>query len=897
MPQFFTSTLGCLIAASLTVSPVDPVGVQGPRIEYELVPGQVAVGGWRWAELERAAHPDAKPSPAPAAWAASRKVWLQRSEEGLRIRATWMLESVEEGWWMGPVIGSIAGLRVEHLRLDGRDVGLTHSSEGIEVGFRMPARRSAKLELMAFVPAEALVGGVDGGIELWLLPAVRGEVALIGDPVEGHAPQLSADAQPRRMVDGEFWAAEGQLVLDWVPSREGVEGPERTLAVAQCATGLTFGDGEVRGEARISWLLRRGELGHVSIDVSELGPDLDVRGSNVHAWKREGQRIEIELKEPSEGRIDVDLRWSRTLPGGAESSLQAPRLAAGQVYRQESYLQVARDGELEVIPKLRGWEARAQAQVPDWAGGHVQGAVTSSFSRQGAERGSSFGLLRFRPLSAPPVVVDVAAYEVATTQEGRGLVQARYDVRNERASHLGLSLPQGARLLGVRVAGEAVAPARLSGAASGDWRVPLIRSLESVKGTLSFPVEVIFLVESDAWGKKESRALELPALDAPVAVSRVRVYLPPKYENRLELGNAHRVADFSQGDGISYGMGIAAAPAQLGRADELYREALAGWMDNDFRRTQASLDALEELGARNANTEGLQANLDLVQGGELAKADEDDSGGQAEVVSRRIRDQASVRAAEDRREFDRKAKEAQKLEMEGDYDKAELKLAEAKELGERLVHLEQAESQEQVVYNQSLSSSSARVADKKKRKVSRERVATRSGGRRSAEPVTITAVETEKNLPVGASTSRDFTAVVDITPTGSKDAAGVSLAGTTAAESTYTVEGAAASAPMPRARASRGSGLRFFGRSTSKKKRRRSADSPASVATASPAALPAKAVVADPNAALAGPVATASSVSVHIPAIGEAVLYQHMLLPAGESLSVQLQARRQKKSD
>ncbi|HLT36892.1 MAG TPA: carboxypeptidase regulatory-like domain-containing protein, partial [Enhygromyxa sp.] len=51
-------------------------------------------------------------------------------------------------------------------------------------------------------------------------------------------------------------------------------------------------------------------------------------------------------------------------------------------------------------------------------------------------------------------------------------------------------------------------------------------------------------------------------------------------------------------------------------------------------------------------------------------------------------------------------------------------------------------------------------------------------------------MEEAKQLPVGSNTSRDFTAVVDIAPTASRDAAGISLAGTTGAESKYTVEGA-----------------------------------------------------------------------------------------------------------
>jgi len=66
-----------------------------------------------------------------------------------------------------------------------------------------------------------------------------------------------------------------------------------------------------------------------------------------------------------------------------------------------------------------------------------------------------------------------------------------------------------------------------------------------------------------------------------------------------------------------------------------------------------------------------------------------------------------------------------------------------------------------------------------------------------ADTSTTTSVDMEqaKNLPVGGSTSRDFTAVVDLAPSASRDSAGISLAGTSGAESKYTVEGANVSSP------------------------------------------------------------------------------------------------------
>jgi hypothetical protein len=86
------------------------------------------------------------------------------------------------------------------------------------------------------------------------------------------------------------------------------------------------------------------------------------------------------------------------------------------------------------------------------------------------------------------------------------------------------------------------------------------------------------------------------------------------------------------------------------------------------------------------------------------------------------------------------------------------------------------------------------------------------------------------------------------------------------------------------------------GRSAGKQRRPRKAPEGAAAPAQKPEEPMAVAPAPDPNAALAGPVATASAVTIHIPAVGEAVLYQHMLLPEGKTLTVHLEARRHKPS-
>ncbi len=848
--------------------------VLGPGEDAEPGMRQVAIEFSRWEALRAIAEAEFEAPRPPGPFAATRDVTLARSDQGLRITATWRIDAVAGGLWTGLLVGPLAGMRVEAVRFRGRELGVTSTAAGEEVTLELADRSSGTLELIAFVPSDALPESGEA-LALWLMPAVRGELRLAGFAEPERVAELVVAGQARRELEGSFWAGEAELLVRHVDASVRVEGPEQPLALAQIALGLTFGAGELRGRAHASWLLRRGELATVSLDASGLGNDLELSGPNVHEWTRVGDRIDIVLKAAVDDRIDVDLRWTQALSSEAEAHVAAPRLVAGQAYRSESFLQIGRDDDLEVLPALAGWSTLASTELPAWAGGYVQGNATASFRHERDDASDRFDVLRFVPVAGPPVMIDVAAYAIATTREGRSLVQARYDVRNERASHLAVELPAGARLLGATVDGEAVTPSREAGTGTrGDtWRVPLVRSLESVKGSLSFPVELIYLGEDDEgeWDAKERRDLQLPALDAPVAVSRVTLHLPPGYHNRVDVGDHGRVAAFSEGEGITYGLGIAADPVAIAQADELYRSAVEGWMANDFDRAQSSLDELARIGANNENIAGLQANLDLVNGRGVKDGNEA-SGGQTAVVSRRIKDQAKRRAADDQWALREKTKQAEDLETQGDYEKAEKTLAEAQAIGERLALLEQDESKEQVAYNESLSSSSARVAKKKKEKAGRETLANRADGDFKSKPEPPPIEPSPDYVVEGAN--------IEATTTTTTTVSGITIDQEMRVDIPVAVSRDAQQLVQVMPGSSRRQGR---GRGPSKRKHApRHADAPASIMQAP----------ADPSAALAAPLATASAVTIHVPAIGEVVTYQTMLQPEGKAPIVHIEARR-----
>jgi hypothetical protein len=627
--------------------------------------GSVELSGDTWRELAFPEVPE--PAPAPGPRIADRSVQILPVEDGLELRARWLVETDEPGWMHGVLLGP--GAHLEAVTWNGRPAVFAALSSGTVIAGWVEDR--VEITLHGFLPGDPSTKAVP----LRLLPSVRGSIVV---EAEDLTVRPGGDERPVVVVDGRFATGAEHLEVALAPPPERERG---TVAIAHAGVGVTVGDAEARGRAHLVWELRRGRLEAVAFRAVGVGPDLEVVGDNVRSWRRTGDRVEVELQAPVEQRLELEVRWTSAVPGGTEASLPLPRIEPLEAWRADAALQLARDGEVEVVPELTGWSSIPAAELPEWSRGLIEGTPTASFRAAGSA-GGMLGLFRFQPVAMPPVVVDVASYTVATTEEGRLLGRAHYEVRNERAVHLRVVPPPGSRIIGVRVGGETALP--ISDGGSG-WLVPLLRSVETVEGLLSFPVEVTLLGEEVPWDPRVERRLALPVVDAPIAVSRTTVYLPPGYRHRRRAGDGDVVETFTEGHGITYGFGVGDVGAA--RADALFQQAVSSWMANEFDEAQGWLDELGDMGAESENIERLQSNLDLVEG--RFQAD-----GAVIVQERRVREQARARGLKKEQaqgDYERQAEEAYRA---GDLESAEEYFRSALEIGKTLEKLEQEEAVE-----------------------------------------------------------------------------------------------------------------------------------------------------------------------------------------------------------
>lgn len=644
----------------------------------------VELDGWRWSALR---EPKVADEPLPPPVVTARDVRIRPANDEVRFDGTWSIDVPEPGWFEVRLAGP--EVLIAEASWQGRPVPLLDTPDGPHVAIELTGPGVLRLRgVKAGDPTR-------GPVMLDLLPAAVGRVR-VDTAME---PVLTAHG-PVVRLGGESWCGSSGLALalqDPAPPS-----PRPDLAVATAALGLTVGEGTYDARARVRWEVRSGVLGAVAVDVPGAGSDLAVSGATVASWTRSGDTVSVTLREPEDRLVELELSWSAPVPGGDEAKLAVPALSPRGAFRTESTVQLARDGEVEVVPELSAWAPIPFADLPEWGRGLVVGAATATFAATGAP-GGQLSLLRFTPVSGPPTFVDVATITAALTDHGTVLMRAHYAVRNDRSPHLRFTAPPGSLVIGARVAGDTARVAK-----TGDtWLIPLGKSVETVEGLLSFPVEVTLLLRGDAWERREERGLPLPVVDAPVAVTRATLYLPAGYENLAEPGTGDVVADWTEGEGITYGEATGAAA----EAEVLMQEAVQAWMSNEFDAAQGLLDQLEDVGGFDENARRLQSNLDVITGKAEGQYDA--------TLERRVKEQAKARSLDEAREQEEALKQAESSYLSGDYKAAEENYGKALELGKKLDLLEQSESVEVETRNMMLetrleaSSSAARQVEEK----------------------------------------------------------------------------------------------------------------------------------------------------------------------------------------
>jgi hypothetical protein len=131
--------------------------------------------------------------------------------------------------------------------------------------------------------------------------------------------------------------------------------------------------------------------------------------------------------------------------------------------------------------------------------------------------------------------VEEARYQVLMSADGKELVQARYAVRNNQRNFVKVTLPAGATVWSVTLAGRPIRPGQ---SPDGSLLLPLEKSRGGDEAP-AFAVEILYLTKASAWNDKGREKVTLPALDLPISRSGLLLYYPPLFRVSAEPGTFH----------------------------------------------------------------------------------------------------------------------------------------------------------------------------------------------------------------------------------------------------------------------------------------------------------------------------------------------------------------------
>lgn len=502
-----------------------------------------------------------------------------------------------------------------------------------------------RLQLGPDLPAEVVLSGVlhapGHALRLEVLPAARQRVSV-------DAPGLAVEVEG---AVGEVLLPTGSLVARWAPPAP-VSREERLYRRAEVATAAWVADGGLLVHSLVRWEVVRGSTSELRVDVAGLA-EVEPQGAGLASWRREGDSLILITKEPVEGRFSVELRGRASPPSGA--AVPAPR---PQADRSERWWIVGRCDEGELVPES-GPEVVTRRSLPAWARGLSE---TTPLAFWRGEQAPVLRYLRYDAVTGPDTVVARARHEVVANEDGRVFVRSSLRVRNERRQYLRLRPPEGFSAMGARVEGE---PVTLLSDGEGGLLLPLPKSVETVRGLLSFPVELLWVGETEAFARRGAWAFRLPAVDAPIQRVDWEVHLPRGFRPR--------------GEPVAQPATVAAA------VDDAVARASVAYKQNRFDEAQAWLDSARSQGADDEDVGALQSNLDVLQ---KKDGDEDSS-------ARRIRELANAKNVDLAERQQVAEKEVEKAIQSGDYARAEELNRFVEESAAQLALTEQRESGEQ----------------------------------------------------------------------------------------------------------------------------------------------------------------------------------------------------------
>jgi hypothetical protein len=360
----------------------------------------------------------------------------------------------------------------------------------------------------------------------------------------------------------------------------------RTLA--DVMTLVTIGDSDVRMAALLDVTVVQGEPRTIDVRLPAGYELADVSGSSIAASSQRDGTLTLTI-DPAARRHQFLVSLERAHDNGSFMLDTAfVSMPAAQRERGEIAIEGVGTIDLTANPHGVGMQRIDVRELNAAVQSLARLPLLSAFRYQrnaSAAPGLSMDVKRFADAGVLAAVADRAVATTLVTSEGRALTEIALTVQNRAQPYLKVSLPTGATMVSVEVAGAAAKPVE----GADGTRVPLLRP--GFRPTGTYTVSFVYLHAGTPFLKKGDFQMTLPRMDMPVAVVDWEVFVPERYAVRAVGGNVidHSAFPVSVMNGGGSGTGAAGGIA-VGMAETVTVAGRSPVVDHNEREPQKAAE-------------------------------------------------------------------------------------------------------------------------------------------------------------------------------------------------------------------------------------------------------------------------------------------------------------------
>ena len=371
----------------------------------------------------------------------------------------------------------------------------------------------------------------------------RATIDLPGEQADVH---LSAGLITRRTVaDGrtmvEATLDPGSSTEVWWSMRDSapVAAAREVRTLADVLTLVTLGDSDVRMAALVDVTVVQGELRTLGVRLPSGYELTGVSGTSIDSSEQRDDGLVLTLGDPAARSHQFLLTLERSIEAGS-FAIETGFVAVRDVQRERGEVAIEGVGTLELsAPERDGLHRIDVRELNTSLQALSRLPMLSAFRYQrtpGAAPSLDLDVKRFTDAGVLAAVADRAVATTLVTSEGRALTEVWLQIQNRAQPFLKVTLPAGARMVSVDVAGETAKPV----AGTDGTRVPLLRPGFRPSG--AYQVSFVYMHAGTPFARKGDMQMALPKMDIPIGIVQWEVFFPERYSARSIAGNAIDVA-------------------------------------------------------------------------------------------------------------------------------------------------------------------------------------------------------------------------------------------------------------------------------------------------------------------------------------------------------------------